>query len=1553
MSKSKARFLAELLSSDGKVIKTKSQASTIVVGDLPTIPNSKLANSSVTIAGEGLSLGASLTLDTGDVTEHTAYKYYTDARARASISATGSLSYNSTTGVMSFTMPAQNTSNITEGSNLYFTNARADARIVNAGSANWNTAYGWGNHASAGYTTTDTTYSVQDGELSQNNFTNADHSKLDGIATSANNYSHPSNHAISVITGLQTALNAKVDDSQVLTNVPANALFTDTDTNTTYSVGDGGLSQNNFTNADHSKLNAIEASADVTDSTNVVAALTAGTNITISAGGTIASTDTNTTYSVGDGGLSQNNFTNADHSKLDGIAASANNYVLPSGYATESYVGTQISNLVDSSPAALNTLNELADALGDNENFATDTATAIGLKAPLANPAFTGNPTAPNIRAASGAFHINRGSDGTSAIRVDADGVVVIPTNYFYVSASQGSYFSSAVRFRGTISNDTGTNVTFGQPISVSGTVAATGGNSTNWNTAYTVANAALPKAGGTLTGALNVSATTNARDIKISAGYHLQRSDHHSGHFEGSYNNIGANGAYSNPIYTIGSAYNPASTTLGNMYGIGYSRGDASFLTSLTGSVQWGMYVAGDGDARIWLGGTDGIIKTTGDHYVGSNLVHHNGNSVMFTSADNTKLDGIATGANNYTLPFTNNSSNWNTAYGWGNHASGGYAPASTTTTANAALPKAGGTMSGTITGRDFKPQAGYHFQRSNHHSGHLEGSYNNVAANSAKSNPIYTIGSSYNPTDASVAGMYGIGYAHSNLWGTASGKTSGWGQYVVEAGAYTQILSVGGTWSLGEFNRNGNKVWDAGNDGAGSGLDADLLDGQQGSYYAPGTGANYWPTSGSWWASNMPGSRARGTADNGGEVVVLQDNPSTGRSSMLVDGQYYAGENGGFYSLYSGNNYNLKSGWNTNSTGNIFFTGSSTATRFSTAHGYIELGPMNTSYAHIYTDRGSFYFNKTTLYAAANLMWTAGNDGAGSGLDADLLDGQQGSYYYAASNPSGYQTGSGTVAQSHYVSGSAFVTTGSPGSVLEYQQASGQTDTRLAPSGDWHNSIRMGHGNPYNYYSNTLAARMTGTYGDWYTQTIYNNTPQGWRKLWSTGNDGSGSGLDADLLDGYNAEEGLVANSITKRDGNINIQARRFIGGYSLAGDGQASMPFKLAVDQNSWMVSTASDPATWGLFWAGSSGARYGTNGNGGPGNIWGNSGNPNEFCFVGGDSTAWTVQGSSGDTWQKGTARTADQGILWGASNDGAGSGLDADLLDGLNLHNTQGTQNSANTVLRTQVNGYSMLGWINTTSGVASGTPTRIYCSQDSYIRYYTPASLAPYILNQGSTKNAHTHPVSSITAGTFTGTFTMGNQQALVASDFGHGVFGRYSATRYQHVWSMGTAYKTNASGTSAGNMYGLTYTHTNIGTGTNQAISGLSHQLQHRQNGVLNCAFGTGIWTSGNVTAYSDIAVKTNLVRIPNALEKVCSINGYTYERTDYVKDLEDPEAPDILRQAGVVAQEIEKVLPEVVSGKEGNKAVAYGNIVALLIESIKELKDEVDELKKQLEAK
>jgi len=201
----------------------------------------------------------------------------------------------------------------------------------------------------------------------------------------------------------------------------------------------------------------------------------------------------------------------------------------------------------------------------------------------------------------------------------------------------------------------------------------------------------------------------------------------------------------------------------------------------------------------------------------------------------------------------------------------------------------------------------------------------------------------------------------------------------------------------------------------------------------------------------------------------------------------------------------------------------------------------------------------------------------------------------------------------------------------------------------------------------------------------------------------------------------------------------------------------------------------------------------------------------------------------------------------------------------------------------------------------------------------------------------------------FSGTLIHSNQVALVPDDYGKGIFGKYSSDRYQHVWSMGTAYKTDNSGTSYGNIYGLTWTHTNVGTGTDESISGLSHQLQLRMNGTLHCAFGTGIWTSGNITAYSDQAVKTNLEKIPNALDKVLNINGYTYDRTDYVADPETGIIPDT-RQAGVVAQEVEKVLPEVVFGEDGNKAVAYGNMVALLIEAIKEQQVQIDELKQQI---
>ena len=92
-----------------------------------------------------------------------------------------------------------------------------------------------------------------------------------------------------------------------------------TSADTTYTVGDGGLTQKNFTTTLQTKLDGIEASADVTDTANVVAALTAGTNVQIAANGTISATDTNTTYSTAD--FDAAGSADAVQSNLDSVAA--------------------------------------------------------------------------------------------------------------------------------------------------------------------------------------------------------------------------------------------------------------------------------------------------------------------------------------------------------------------------------------------------------------------------------------------------------------------------------------------------------------------------------------------------------------------------------------------------------------------------------------------------------------------------------------------------------------------------------------------------------------------------------------------------------------------------------------------------------------------------------------------------------------------------------------------------------------------------------------------------------------------------------------------------------------------------------------------------------------------------------------------------------------------------------------------------------------------------------------------------------------------------------
>ena len=98
-------------------------------------------------------------------------------------------------------------------------------------------------------------------------------------------------------------------------------------------------------------------------------------------------------------------------------------------------------------------------------------------------------------------------------------------------------------------------------------------------------------------------------------------------------------------------------------------------------------------------------------------------------------------------------------------------------------------------------------------------------------------------------------------------------------------------------------------------------------------------------------------------------------------------------------------------------------------------------------------------------------------------------------------------------------------------------------------------------------------------------------------------------------------------------------------------------------------------------------------------------------------------------------------------------------------------------------------------------------------------------------------------------------------------------------------------------------------------------------------------IHAQGDVTAYSDRRLKDNIQKIDGALDKVSNLTGYTYDRTDINE-----------KQAGVIAQEVLEVMPELVRGSEESLyTVAYGNMAALFIESIKELKEIV--AKQQIE--
>jgi len=99
-------------------------------------------------------------------------------------------------------------------------------------------------------------------------------------------------------------------------------------------------------------------------------------------------------------------------------------------------------------------------------------------------------------------------------------------------------------------------------------------------------------------------------------------------------------------------------------------------------------------------------------------------------------------------------------------------------------------------------------------------------------------------------------------------------------------------------------------------------------------------------------------------------------------------------------------------------------------------------------------------------------------------------------------------------------------------------------------------------------------------------------------------------------------------------------------------------------------------------------------------------------------------------------------------------------------------------------------------------------------------------------------------------------------------------------------------------------------------------------------------IYVAGYITGLSDIRYKTNISDIDNSLNKIEQLKGVYYNLMNEEK-----------RSIGLIAQDVEKIIPEVVhTNKDNTKSIAYGNMIALLVESIKELNIKIKKLEEKL---
>jgi hypothetical protein len=479
------------------------------------------------------------------------------------------------------------------------------------------------------------------------------------------------------------------------------------------------------------------------------------------------------------------------------------------------------------------------------------------------------------------------------------------------------------------------------------------------------------------------------------------------------------------------------------------------------------------------------------------------------------------------------------------------------------------------------------------------------------------------------------GTNYSRLHWYGVSdSGATSNFRHAYYDGAAYINVTSSSSnlnfqrTTGTASLQVHGNTVWHAGNDGSGSGLDADTVDGIQ--------------------ASNFVRSDV--------------DDTKSGQLAITGSGQYVG--NYGYSTLVL---------QDTSGYPGIDF-------RYGTKD-WLQRMEAGTSMQWVYRDNGNHTerMELTTagvLTVNGNTVWHAGNDGSGSGLDADLLDGQDSSYYRNASN----------------LNAGTFPDLFSSGTRYNIGYIDGH-------NGDNYDKLRV-----YNSSSYTIGMKSAQTFGwlnDWaMTFTFNNESDRGF--LWRDTSDTAAQG----------------AMSLTT-NGNLCVANVIAVGG-------QTTRYLQEPTGNYGSIQITGSGYSNWEGF---SIDGRVVFMHDGGSGaGIYNDVDNEWFFYAVRNSYTRMYHNGSTCIETSGSSSATIGGNNIWHAGNDGSGSGLDADNLDGYTW--TSGTNATFSRIEFTGVGGNSGNGVHNYAIYQEGGAWSNPY--PDLVIGYHTGVKIGGHTSYNGT-----------------------------------------------------------------------------------------------------------------------------------------------------------------------------------------------------------------------------